>query len=73
MAIAKQHFKEIPEWKIEELIAQGDVLYCSGGFVIEQMDDFLGELEGERETIIGMPVVVTKELISLAVSDIQLA
>jgi len=68
VAIAKQHFKEIPEWKIEELIATGDVLYCSGGFAIEQMEGFLGELEGERETIIGMPVAVTKELLELAVA-----
>lgn len=74
--VAVQHFRGIPDSQIEELIAQGlllflgfdisregDVLTCAGGFVIEDMGDSVGEREGEQSTIMGMPKTLTLKLI----------
>jgi len=41
--IAKQHFKEIPESAMDELIKKGDVMSCCGGFVVEQMGPYLAQ------------------------------
>lgn len=42
VAIATQHFKEIPDDVIDKLIKQGDVMMCCGGFTIEHMEEYLG-------------------------------
>jgi len=69
--IAKQHFHPIPEDAIDGLIAQGDVMYCCGGFTIEHMEPFLKELEGEVETVTGLPKTLTFKLIEQAMSSVQ--
>lgn len=65
-----QYFKPINEETIERLIKQGDVMYSAGGFVIEQMEECLEKREGEKETIEGLPVTVTEELIAMARKDL---
>jgi len=64
--VATQHFFEIPETAMEELIKQGDVLSCAGGFAIEHMSPFLKKLEGEQETVTGLPKTLTKRLLDEA-------
>ena len=61
--IAKQYFHSIPEEFMDELIKQGDVLKCAGGFTIEHMPQYLDKREGEMETIMGMPNAMTKKLL----------
>lgn len=68
-AVATQYFKPIDEEIIERLIKQGDVMACAGGFVIEQMEEYLEKREGERETIEGLPVTITEELLAMAMKD----
>jgi septum formation protein len=63
VATAKQYFHEIPEHLIDELIKQGDVMWCAGGFTIEHMTPYLKSLEGEEETIQGLPKTLTQQLI----------
>ncbi|EAL66528.1 maf family protein [Dictyostelium discoideum AX4] len=62
--IATQHFKKISDEFIDKLIKQGDVMHCAGGFTVEHMADFTLQLEGEVETILGLPKTLTKNLIS---------
>lgn len=39
---ASVHFSEsMPDEFIEQLIMQGDVMSCSGGFTIEHMDEYI--------------------------------
>ncbi|KAI3651065.1 hypothetical protein MP228_004546 [Amoeboaphelidium protococcarum] len=54
---ATQHFNKIDDEAIGALIAKGDVMYCAGGFTVEDdlLKPYLGALEGELETIIGLP------------------
>jgi MAF protein len=66
---AVQHFKRIDDDKISELIAIGDVMQCCGGFVVEQLDGYLGPLEGEVECVEGLPVALTKRLIEQAIQS----
>jgi septum formation protein len=68
-ATAQQHFHPIPDSFIEQLIQQGDVLYCSGGFAIELMEPYLKALHGEKETIIGLPKTLTQQLILQALQE----
>ena len=68
MDIATQYFHHIPEEVIDSLIEQGDVLHCAGGFAIEKMEKYLGKLEGERESIIGLPKTLTNRLLKEAIN-----
>eukprot|EP01116_Phalansterium_solitarium_P009488 TRINITY_DN23653_c0_g1_i1.p1 TRINITY_DN23653_c0_g1~~TRINITY_DN23653_c0_g1_i1.p1 ORF type:complete len:192 (-),score=42.19 TRINITY_DN23653_c0_g1_i1:277-852(-) len=61
--IAKQHFKSITDELIERLIADGTIFWCAGGFAIELMDGHLGPVDGDRDTIMGLPNEVTRRLI----------
>ncbi|KAN0028975.1 hypothetical protein ACTFIV_010843 [Dictyostelium citrinum] len=62
--IATQHFKKITDEFIDKLIKQGDVMHCAGGFTVEHMSDFTLNLDGEIETIMGLPKTLTKDLIN---------
>jgi len=59
--VAKQHFHPIPEDFMDKLIQQGDVMCCCGGFTIEHMEPYLKQLEGEVETVTGLPKTLTKK------------
>ena len=63
ISVSIQYFKPLDEDKIDQLILQGDVLTCAGGFTIEHMQDYLGLLVGERETIEGMSIASLKGLL----------
>jgi septum formation protein len=62
-AQAIQHFLLLPPSLVDQLIAQGDVLRCAGGFTIEHMSGYLGNREGEEETIMGLPRTLTSQLL----------
>lgn len=64
VAKAIQHFSPtMPDSLFAGLIEKGDVMTCAGGFVVEQMSDFTTTLEGEIQTIRGLPVELTLGLI----------
>ena len=44
----------------------GDVMTCAGGFVVEQMEAYQGQLEGEISTIMGLSRSLTLELVEKA-------
>lgn len=64
--IARQHFHPIPEDVVTQLIAKGDVMYCCGGFMIDDplLAPYLGEREGAEDSIIGMPLALLRDLIA---------
>ncbi|KAI8913861.1 inosine triphosphate pyrophosphatase-like protein [Powellomyces hirtus] len=63
--VARQHFLPLPAHIIDALIAKRDVMYCAGGFMIDDpiMFPYLGAREGDEDSIIGMPLVLLKRLI----------
>ncbi|KAI8902153.1 inosine triphosphate pyrophosphatase-like protein [Globomyces pollinis-pini] len=63
--IAKQFFHEIPNDIIDALIAKGDVMHSCGGFVVEDelLIPYLGEREGDEDSIRGMPLKLLSNLI----------
>jgi septum formation protein len=65
--VAKQYFRPIPETVIELALQQGHVMKSSGGFMIENelFKPFLGELVGDETSIMGLPIPVMNNLISL--------
>jgi septum formation protein len=64
--IAQVWFYQIPEEVIVELIKEGDMFSRAGGFSIEEplLEKYIKKIEGERESIIGLPKALTLKLIS---------
>eukprot|EP00039_Didymoeca_costata_P002687 m.61911 g.61911 ORF g.61911 m.61911 type:complete len:222 (-) comp11464_c0_seq1:49-714(-) len=60
-----QYFECVPDDVVQKLIDKGDVMYCAGGFTVEDplLEPYLGKREGEIEAIQGMPIQLTKQLI----------
>ncbi|MEK7098127.1 MAG: Maf family protein, partial [Patescibacteria group bacterium] len=63
--VVSLHFAPIPEDVIEKLISSGDIFTCAGGFSLEiaVLENLLGQIDGERESVIGMPKTLTERLI----------
>ena len=49
-----QYFNPMPESFFDELIAKDDVMWCAGGFCVEQMGEYVGKRDGEIETVMGL-------------------
>ena len=66
--IARQHFHPVPADVVAQLIAKGDIMYCCGGFMIDDplLQPYLGEREGSEDSIIGMPLNLLRDLIAQA-------
>lgn len=63
--VVEIYFDLIPEEAIDLLIEQGDILTCAGGFMIEHplIDPYIKEIRGARDSIIGMPLGLTQQLL----------
>ena len=57
--------RDIDDATIDALIAKGDVMHCCGGFIMEDplMAPFIVKLDGTKESIMGIPPELTKQLI----------
>ncbi len=78
--IAKQWFLPIPDDIVSRVLSKGDIMYCSGGFMVcfvcvcalhPQIDDpdfapYLARREGSEDSIIGMPLELTSRLLAEA-------
>ena len=55
----------LPDDVIEKLIRKGDVLYSAGGVTVEDelVLPYHQELDGELESILGLPVATTTRLL----------
>jgi septum formation protein len=64
--ISKAHFGAIPEEAVDQLIQEGDVFTCAGGFMIEHplLKPHVRKIEGSIDSIQGLPIDLTKELVS---------
>ncbi|EPS58347.1 hypothetical protein M569_16467 [Genlisea aurea] len=59
------HFNDIPEEIIDSLIDEGIVLNVAGGLLIEHplILPYVKEVVGETDSVMGLPVAVTRKLI----------
>ncbi|KAI9187602.1 hypothetical protein H9P43_001992 [Blastocladiella emersonii ATCC 22665] len=66
--IGVQHWRAIPEHVMDAVIAKGEIMHCAGGFMIddELLQPYLAERIGDEDTIIGMPLQCTRELLEEA-------
>lgn len=64
--IAKVYFNQVPDDVIEKLIAKGEIFSQAGGFSIWDplVRPYLDRVEGEEESVIGLPVNLTKKLLA---------
>lgn len=63
---AKVVFSSIPSFVIEQLIQRGTILRNAGAFSIEDplLKDYIVRIEGEPESVMGLPKEMTKRLIN---------
>ncbi|MFA7244624.1 MAG: Maf family protein [Candidatus Magasanikbacteria bacterium] len=63
--IATVWFRTIPENIINELISEGDILYCAGGFQVEnpKLKDYIEKIEGTIDSIMGLPKKMVQNFI----------
>lgn len=63
--IAKVVFRSIPSSVVEQLIQSGNILQNAGAFSVEDplMKDYILRIEGEPESVMGLPKEMTKRLI----------
>lgn len=63
--IARIWMKPIPDELAERLICKGDVLTCAGGLEISapEIQPYIERIEGELESVIGLPKALTLRLI----------
>lgn len=68
--VAEVVFRPIPPDVIERIIASGEVLHRAGGFSIEDplFKDYIVRIEGEAESVMGLPMEMTRRLIGEACS-----
>eukprot|EP01006_Ploeotia_vitrea_P000602 TRINITY_DN103332_c0_g1_i1.p1 TRINITY_DN103332_c0_g1~~TRINITY_DN103332_c0_g1_i1.p1 ORF type:complete len:195 (-),score=19.62 TRINITY_DN103332_c0_g1_i1:149-733(-) len=66
METAKVYYKPIPEDVINKVVAKGETMWCSGGFMAEDEDlvPYMEKLEGELSCVQGMPLKTTGELLN---------
>lgn len=59
------HFHPIPDAVITQLIAEGAILHTAGGFQIENplLAPYVRQIEGEPESIQGLPLALTTRLL----------
>lgn len=62
--VAKVYFSDIPEEIISRLIEEGNIFNQAGGFSIDDplVKDFVRRIEGEHESIEGLPKKLTERL-----------
>lgn len=62
---AKMYFKPLPDEVIYELIKEGEVMWCSGGFMGEHqlLQSYIDHLEGSIDSIMGFPKGLVNKLI----------
>ncbi len=65
-------FLPLPEEVIEALIIEGNVFRCAGGFMVEDLriSPFILRLEGDMNSVMGLPKILTKKLLQQAGMEI---
>eukprot|EP00743_Colponemidia_sp_Colp-15_P004779 GILK01005147.1.p1 GENE.GILK01005147.1~~GILK01005147.1.p1 ORF type:complete len:203 (-),score=29.14 GILK01005147.1:103-630(-) len=63
---ASVHFKVIPEDVIAQVIAKGEVMYCAGGFMVEEplLQPYIERVDGTIDSIQGLPITLLKQLLA---------
>lgn len=72
--IATVYFNQIPEEVMDSLIAKGEIFHCAGGFQIEglngQLNPYIKKVEGEVDSVKGLPMKLLKKLFVLVASEV---
>lgn len=59
------HFRPFPSDVIDRLIAEGEVLFCAGGLMVEHplIQPFIERIEGTQESLMGLSVNLLESLL----------
>lgn len=66
---ATVYFNPIPEYVIDQLIEQGEIFYCAGGFKIEDeqgnLNPYIKRVEGDVNSVTGLPLKLLEQLLDI--------
>eukprot|EP01134_Creolimax_fragrantissima_P002240 CFRG2240T1 len=70
--VSYQYFDCVPDEVANALIEKGEILFCAGGFILEDelLRPYIGQRTGEEEAVKGMPIATTRRLIQEASSAV---
>jgi septum formation protein len=62
---SKIYFDDIPDSVIDSLLAEGDVLQCAGGLMVEHalVQPHVNRIEGSRDSLMGLSISLLQSLI----------
>ncbi|KAI8922886.1 inosine triphosphate pyrophosphatase-like protein [Entophlyctis helioformis] len=63
--VARQYMTEIPDDVVDAVLAKGDIMWCAGGVMVDEplLFPYLGERQGDLDSIIGMPLRLLDRLL----------
>lgn len=63
--IARVYYRPIPKDLVERLIEEGGVFSAAGGFQVEDplAEPYILRIDGEKESIMGLPMALTRRLL----------
>jgi septum formation protein len=70
--ICRVYYREIPDDVIRRFVQVGDAMSASGALCIEEplLAPYVERIEGTKESVIGLPLEMTRRLIERSLSDI---
>lgn len=65
------HFSAIPDDIIARLVAEGEVLYCAGGLMIEHplVQPYIDRVDGSIDSVMGLSKALVKRLVGQAIAQ----
>ncbi|GAB4815115.1 hypothetical protein N2152v2_002161 [Parachlorella kessleri] len=68
--VATIHFEPLPSAAVETLIAEGDVLWCAGGLMVEHplVQPHVTRMEGTLDAVMGLPKALVLRLLRKALA-----
>lgn len=70
--VATVHFNPIPAATVDELLRQGDCMYCAGGLMVEHplVVPHITRMEGTQDSVMGLSKLLVMRLLLQAASGI---
>ena len=67
--LLQTHFREIPPEVVDQVVAEGTVMKCAGGLMVENpaLMPYITKTEGTQDAVMGLPKVLVLQVISQAV------
>jgi septum formation protein len=73
--VATIHMRELPPAHVEQLLQEGDIMWCAGGLMVEHplVAPYIDHIDGSQDTVMGLGSHVFMELVAAAAEQLGAA